>query len=210
MLAHEIPERPDLRLDRLCLHPEHLVDKPGIVGQAARARHALRAGVGPWHDLLEDLVGVPPRGDESDVREDVEVRHHAGLTYRVPPWLGDELLGKQRGGVRPARRQGRGVQVEFEEFSRAVVLAAGLQQFGTEQGGAVCHRGPGVGDEPRVPVRDDRAREHFEVGVVRQGELLRGGGEVCVHLVDLGGRLGRDMRHGTGADGDGHVQAVTL
>jgi len=53
-----------------------------------------------------------------------------------------------------------------------VVLAAGLQQFGAEQGGAVGYRGPGAGDEPRVPVRDERAREQFQVGVVRQGEPL--------------------------------------
>ena len=130
MLAYEIPERPDLRLDRLCLHPEHLVDEPGIVGQAARARHAIRAGVGPGNDLLEDLVGVPSRGDEGDVREHIELPHDAGPAYGVPLWLGDELLGEQRGGVGPTRRQGRGVQVELEEFPRAVVLAAGLQQFG--------------------------------------------------------------------------------
>jgi len=130
LLAYEIPERPDLRLDRLCLHPEHLVDEPGIVGQAARARHAIRAGVGPGNDLLEDLVGVPSRGDEGDVREHIELPHDAGPAYGVPLWLGDELLGEQRGGVGPTRREGRGVQVEFEEFPRTVVLAAGLQQFG--------------------------------------------------------------------------------
>jgi hypothetical protein len=128
--AHEFPERPDLRLDRLGLGPEDLVDEPGIVGQAARARHAIRAGVGPGNDLLEDLVGVPSRGDEGDVREHIELPHDAGPAYGVPLWLGDELLSEQRGGVGPTRRQGRGVQVEFEEFPRAVVLAAGLQQFG--------------------------------------------------------------------------------
>jgi hypothetical protein len=172
LLSREIPERPDLRLDRLCLHPEDLIDEPGVVGQAARACHAIRAGVGSGNYLLEDLVGVPPRGDERDVSEHVELPHDAGPAYGVPPWLGNELLGEQRGGVRPAGRQGRGVQVEFEEFPHAVVLAAGLQQFGAEQGGAVGHRGPGTGDEPRVPVRDDRAGKQFQVGVVRQGEPL--------------------------------------
>jgi len=59
-------------------------------------------------------------------------------------------------------------------------------------------------------VRDDRAGNQFQVGVLRQGEALRGGGEVGVHLVDLRGRLGRDVRHGPGADRDGHVKPVAL
>jgi hypothetical protein len=180
------------------------------VGQAARARHAVRAGVGPGNDLLEDRVGVPPRGDEGYVREHVELPHNAGLTDRVPPGLGDQLLGEQRGAVRPARRQGRGIQVEFEQLSRAMVFAAGLQQFGGEHRGALGHRGPGVGDEPRVPVRNDRAGQQFQVGVLRQSEPLQLGGEVRVHLVDLRRRLGCDVRHGTGADRDRHVQPVTL
>jgi hypothetical protein len=58
-LAARGPECSNLRLDRLRLHPEHLVDEPGIVGETARARYALAADVGARGDLLEDLSGVP-------------------------------------------------------------------------------------------------------------------------------------------------------
>jgi hypothetical protein len=56
----------------------------------------------------------------------------------------------------------------------------------------------------------DRARQELEVGVVGQRELLRLSGEVRVHLVDLGCRLRRDLRHGAGTGGDGDLEPVAL
>jgi hypothetical protein len=61
------------------------------------------------------------------------------------------------GAIAELRRRIAATRWPGKELMAAVVLAPGLQDLGAEQRRALRHRGLGARDEPRVPVRGDRA-----------------------------------------------------
>ena len=122
----------------------------------------------------------------------------------------DELLSEKRGTVRALAVAAHGKKVVGKQLPVAVVFASAHVYFRIEKGGGGVCRYACVADETRVPARDYRFWQVFEIAVFLEGKLLCHARIVAAHFGEFGCCARANESHGAAVHGEPLHVAVSV